>query len=116
MPKQDGLPDLPENLAVLAGVQPASSESFAKLAASVASHAAAVSSAIACAPDLNVRRERLVALLKGLRVAVRPYVVTGDVEAVEQCRIIPAHACGVWLWYTSGISSFEGQERHRRGV
>lgn len=62
-------------LRVLAAVNPAPPESFARLAQAVTAHAPAISSAILVLQTWDEPRARLVATLQGLRIGVRAYVV-----------------------------------------
>jgi len=63
-------------LRVLAMVNPAPPESFARLAQAVTGHAPAISSAILVLQAWDEPRARLIAALEAMRIGVRAYVVT----------------------------------------
>ena len=72
-------------LRVLAAVDPAPPESFARLAQAVTAHAPAISSAILVLQAWDEPRARLVGALQEMRIGVRAYVVTdSDPEATTQ--------------------------------
>jgi uncharacterized protein (DUF58 family) len=74
-----GLGSTDSLLRVLAGVRPSPAASFGRLARAVTAHAAAISSAILVLQRWDDERARLVAVLGGLGIGVRIYVVADRV-------------------------------------